>query len=101
MKTLDQNLKAAAIIMIAALLLGHTCRSTAVADESAAALQILRTKCGSCHNVKNPKAGLNLTSLAGVFVGGESAWQLIKTQPIHCYGKWSIAKPCHRKILRN
>ncbi|MBT5123837.1 MAG: DUF1553 domain-containing protein, partial [Planctomycetaceae bacterium] len=72
MKTLDQNSKVATIIMIAVLLLGHTCRSPAVADESAVVLQILRTKCGSCHNTNNPKAGLNLTSLAGVFAGGES-----------------------------
>jgi mono/diheme cytochrome c family protein len=78
MNTLDQNSKAAAIIMVAVLLFGHPCRSTAVADESAAALQILRTKCGSCHNAKNPKAGLNLTSLAGVLAGGESGLAIDK-----------------------
>ena len=78
MKILDQNSKAAAIMMITALLLGHICHSTAVADDSAAALQILRTKCGSCHNAKNPKAGLNLTSLAGVFAGGESGLAIDK-----------------------
>lgn len=72
MNTFDQNPKATVILVIAALLLGNACRSTAVADEPAAALQILRTKCGSCHDAKNPEAGLNLTSLAGVLAGGES-----------------------------
>ena len=72
MNTLDRNSKAAAIIMVAVLLFGHACSSTAVADESAAALKILRVKCGSCHNAKNPKAELDLTSLAGVLAGGES-----------------------------
>ena len=72
MNTLDRNSKAAAIIMVAVLLFGHACSNTAVADESAAALKILRVKCGSCHNAKNPKAELDLTSLAGVLAGGES-----------------------------
>jgi hypothetical protein len=78
MNTLDQNSKAVAIIMVAAILFGHACRRTAVADESAAALKILRTKCGSCHNSKNPKAALDLTSLAGVIAGGESGLAIDK-----------------------
>jgi hypothetical protein len=72
MNMLDQNSKAAATILIAAILLGHVCSSPAVADESVVALKILRTKCGSCHTTKNPKAELDLTSLAGVIAGGES-----------------------------
>jgi hypothetical protein len=72
MNTLDQNSKMAVIIMVVALLFGHSCRNTAVADESAAALKILRAKCGSCHNAKNRKAELDLTSLAGVLAGSES-----------------------------
>ena len=72
MNTLDQNSKTVAIIMIAALLFGHACSSAAGADESAAALKILRTKCGSCHHPKNPKAELDLSTLAGVLAGGES-----------------------------
>ena len=75
---LDQNSKAVAIIIVAVFLFCHACSSTAVADESAAALTILRAKCGSCHNAKNPKAELDLTSLTGVLIGGESGLAIDK-----------------------
>jgi mono/diheme cytochrome c family protein len=78
MNRFDQNSKAAAIMMAAALLCGHVCCSTAVAGEAAAALKILRAKCGSCHNSQNPKAELDLTSLAGVIAGGESGLAIDK-----------------------
>ncbi|MGY8731656.1 MAG: DUF1549 domain-containing protein, partial [Pirellulales bacterium] len=78
MNTLGQNSKAVAIMMVVAFFCGHACCSTAVADESAAVLKILRTKCGSCHNPKNPKAELDLTSLAGVIAGGESGLAINK-----------------------
>ena len=65
-------------MMAAALLCGHVCCSTAVAGEAAAALKILRAKCGSCHNSQSPKAELDLTSLAGVIAGGESGLAIDK-----------------------
>ena len=72
MNPLEQNSKAAAIIVVVVFLFGYACSSTAVADESSAALKILHAKCSSCHNPKDPKANLDLTSLAGVFAGSES-----------------------------
>ncbi len=42
---------------------------------------VFATRCVGCHNAKSPKAGLDLTSAAGFYKGGESGPVIDKAEP--------------------